>query len=217
MAIFVERGLARDALVRRGQWLSTATLLYNAVEAVVAIAAGTLAGSVALIGFGVDSGIELTASLAALWRLNQDADIEKRERAEKFTQRVVGALFLGLAMYVTWDAGIALWRREIPDESTAGMLLAAASLLVMPLLARAKRNVGVRLRSRALQAESNQTTLCAILSAILLVGLGLNALLGWWWADPVAALSMVPIIAKEAFEGLRGEASCADDLTDLSR
>jgi len=209
--------LARDALVRRGQWLSIATLLYNAVEAVVAIAAGTLAGSVALIGFGVDSGIELTASLAALWRLNQDADIEKRERAEKLTERVVGALFLALAMYVTWDAGIALWRREIPDESTAGILLAAASLLVMPLLGRAKRNVGVRLGSRALQSESNQTTLCAMLSAILLVGLGLNALLGWWWADPVAALSMVPIIAKEAFEGLRGEVSCADDLTGLSK
>ena len=217
MAILAEGDVARDALVRRGQWLSIATLLYNAVEAVVAIAAGTLAGSVALIGFGVDSGIELAASFAALWRLNQDADIEKRERAEKLTHRVVGALFLALAMYVTWDAGIALWRREIPDESTAGLLLAAASLLVMPLLARAKRNVGVRLGSRALQSESNQTTLCAMLSAILLVGLGLNAILGWWWADPVAALSMVPIIAKEAFEGLRGEASCADDLTGLSK
>jgi divalent metal cation (Fe/Co/Zn/Cd) transporter len=201
----------RASLVQRGRFLSRATFAYNAVEGIVAILAGSAAGSVALIGFGVDSGIELTASVAALWRLEKDADAAKREHAEKLTHRIIGVLFLTLALYVTVDAGIALWNGDTPEESTVGIVLAALSLLVMPLLARAKRNVAIELGSRALRAESMQTNLCTILSAILLAGLGLNALLGWWWADPIAALAMVPIIAREGLEGMRGEAPCSDD------
>ena len=203
--------VSRRDLVRRGQWLSSVTFAYNAVEGLVAIVAGTVAGSVALIGFGIDSGIELSASVAALWRLKQDSNESNRERAEKLTHRLVGVLFLALAVYVAWDAGTSLLRRDVPGQSTVGILLAAASLLVMPLLARAKRKVGVQLGSRALQAESTQTALCTWLSGILLLGLGLNGLFGWWWADPVAALAMVPIIAREAWDGLKGEPSCADD------
>ena len=211
MATSVESQALREGLVRRGQWLSTATLIYNAVEGIVAIAAGTVAGSVALIGFGIDSGIELTASVAALWRLQQDADVERRARAERITHRIIGSLFLALAVYVTVDAGLALWEREIPEESILGIALATASLLVMPVLAYAKRRVSIQLGSRALRAEAAQTSLCTYLSAILLGGLILNALFGWWWADPLAALAMVPIIAKEAYEGLRGEKPCSDD------
>lgn len=202
--------LTRAELVGRSRRLNLATLAYNALEGVVAIASGLAAGSVALIGFGMDSGIELTASVVALWRLEADADHARRERAERVAHRIIGALFMALAIYVAVDASLALWQREAPGESRVGIALAAASVLVMPLLARAKRRAGVALGSRALTAEATQTSLCMWLSAILLGGLLLNATLGWWWADPVAALAMVPIIAKEGVEGLRGAPACTD-------
>ncbi len=203
--------VVRGSLVRRSRRLNIATLAYNALEGIVAIAAGTVAGSIALIGFGVDSGIELGASVVALWRLSADADPERRERVERISHRLIGALFMALALYVTVDAITALASREAPDASWPGIVLAAASLLVMPYLALAKRRVGIALGSRALTAESTQTSLCMYLSAILLCGLALNALAGWWWADPVAALVMVPIIAREGIDGLRGEPPCDDD------
>ncbi|HEX5632134.1 MAG TPA: cation transporter, partial [Gemmatimonadales bacterium] len=174
-----------------------------------ALAAGIVAGSIALTGFGVDSVIELSAGLAALWRLHADADAARRERAERLTHRLVGAAFLALAAYVTWEAVGALAARRAPEESVTGMVLAALSLVVMPLLARAKRRVAQGLASRALAAEAMQTDVCAWLSAILLGGLALNAVLGWWWADPIAALAMVPLLVREGVEGMRGEASCA--------
>jgi divalent metal cation (Fe/Co/Zn/Cd) transporter len=204
-------GVEREGLVRRGQRLSWLTLGYNSIEGMVAIGAGLLAGSVALVGFGFDSAIELAASAAALWRLNADVDPVERERVELLTLRAVGVLFLALALYVTLDAVNALLKHQAPDESKVGIALAAASLVVMPLLARAKRKVAIALGSRALRAESQQTQLCTYLSAILLGGLTLNAFLGWWWADPAAALIMVPIIGKEGIEALRGQDSCDDD------
>ncbi|HEY0994834.1 MAG TPA: cation transporter [Gemmatimonadaceae bacterium] len=200
----------RAQLVRRGQRLSWLTLGYNLLEGVIGIGAGILAGSIALVGFGVDSVIELAASVAALWRLRADRDPGRREHAERTTLRIVGSLFLALAAYVAWDAAGALNRREAPEESMPGIILAAASLLVMPVLARAKRRVAAALGSRALHSESRQTQLCTYLSAILLGGLLLNAAIGWWWADPVAALVMVPIIAREGIEGLRGHDPCGD-------
>jgi divalent metal cation (Fe/Co/Zn/Cd) transporter len=201
----------RSALVRRGRTFTWLTLGYNSIEGIVALGAGYVAGSVALVGFGVDSCIEFAAGAAALWRLGADLDPNRREWAERVTLRVVGSLFLALAAYVAWDAGTSLYRREAPDESTVGIAVASASLVVMPLLARSKRRVAAALSSRALRAEAQQTQLCTYLSAILLGGLALNALVGWWWADPVAALVMVPIIAKEGMEGLRGEDCCDDD------
>jgi divalent metal cation (Fe/Co/Zn/Cd) transporter len=203
-------GVEREALVRRAQWLSWLTLGYNSLEGILAIGAGVLAGSIALVGFGFDSVIEVSASIAALWRLNADVDPIERERAERLTLKIVGILFLALGIYVTWDAATALVKREGPDESKLGIVLAAASLIVMPLLARAKRRVALRLGSRALRSEAQQTQLCTYLSAILLGGLTLNAVFGWWWADPAAALIMVPIIGKEGVEALSGHDSCYD-------
>ena len=202
--------LDRAVLVRRGRWLSTATLAYNCLEGVVAIVVGLGAGSVALVGFGIDSGIEVSASVVALWRLSADAEPERRARVERISHRAIGCLFLALALYVAYEAVQAFVRREAPDASVPGIMLAVASLVVMPYLAREKRRVGAALDSRALISESAQTSLCMYLSAILLGGLVLNALIGWWWSDPVAALLMVPIIAREGVVGLRGESACAD-------
>jgi divalent metal cation (Fe/Co/Zn/Cd) transporter len=199
---------ARPLLVRRGLWLNYLTLAYNTVEAVVAIAAGLVAGSVALLGFGVDSGIEVTASVAAQWRLRADVDPVRRERVERVTHRIIGASFLLLAAYVAVDSVTTLWGREAPEPSTVGLAVLALSVVVMPILARAKRRVARALQSRALEADAAQTSLCAYLSVIALAGVGLNAAFGWWWADPAAALAMVPIIGKEGIEGLRGDAEC---------
>jgi divalent metal cation (Fe/Co/Zn/Cd) transporter len=201
---------SRAVIVRRGVWLNVATIVYNSLEAIVALVAGLLAGSVALVAFGADSVIEVTASGAAHWRLRADWDPHRRERVERVTLRVIGVTFLALSIYVAYENTNALVRRERPDESFVGIAIAALSLVVMPLLARAKRRVALAMRSGALAAEAQQTSLCAYLSAILLAGLVLNATLGWWWADPVAGLAMVPIIAKEGLDGLRGEAACCD-------
>ncbi|HYK03868.1 MAG TPA: cation transporter [Thermoanaerobaculia bacterium] len=195
----------RSVLLRRGRTLEYATVGYNVLEGVIAIGSGLLAGSIALVGFGIDSGIEVLSGLILLWRLNSRRDEEERERVEVRALTLVGWSFLILAAYVAYDAISSLLRRDVPDESLVGIALAAVSVVVMPLLVRAKRRVAAQLNSRALAADSKQTELCTWLSAILLGGLALNALAGWWWADPVAALVMVPIIAREGIEALRGE------------
>ena len=200
--------LDRAQLVRRGLWLNAATLAYNILESAVALIAGFLAGSVALVGFGFDSIIEVTASVTALWRLSSDHDAHRRERSERIALRVIGWCFLGLAVYVAFESLRTLWLAEAPEESLVGILLASSSVIVMPLLARAKRRVAEGMSSGALASEAVQTMLCAYLSAILLVGLLLNALLGWWWADPLAALAMVPIIGREGWEALQGRSDC---------
>ncbi len=201
---------SRAALVRRGQLLSRVTLAYNSLEGLVSIAVGAMAGSISLVGFGVDSIIEVGSSVAALWRLRADADPMRRERVERFTLRLIGVLFLGLALYIVIDAGHALYAHEAPERTVPGIAVAAASVVIMPLLARAKRRIATALGSRALSADAMQSSLCTWLSAIVLVGLGLNAAFGWWWADPAAAICMTPIIVKEGIEGLRGEDPCDD-------
>ena len=199
---------SRTGLVKRGRYLEYFTIGYNSLEGLIAIVAGLIAGSIALVGFGFDSLIEVTSGLTLLWRLRADVDEERRERAEAISLRIVGMCFVALAIYVSYDSIKSLIRREAPEESLVGIVLAAVSLIVMPLLVRAKRKVARGLNSGAMMADSKQTELCTYLSAILLVGLILNALFGWWWADPVAALIMVPIIVKEGIEGLRGETCC---------
>jgi len=196
----------RAAGVRRGRQLEYLTIGWNSLEAAVAVGAGLLAGSIALVGFGVDSVIESLSGAVLLWRLT--ASGEDRERA---ALKIVGISFLALAAYVAFDAAKSLLAHEPPDASYIGIALAVASLIVMPLLARAKRRVAATLNSRAMLADSRQTDICAYLSAILVAGLGLNALFGWWWADPVAGLVMVPIIAREGFAALRGETCCAGE------
>lgn len=200
---------ARPRLVRRGLTLVYLTLAYNALEGLVAIAAGLAAGSIALVGFGVDSGIEVAAGLAAVWRLHADREPARREQVERRAQRVVGLSFLVLAGYVAYEATRALASAAAPDESWLGIGLAAASLVIMPILVHAKRRVAAGLESGALSAEATQTAVCTWLSAILLGGLALNATLGWWWADPLAALAMVPLIVREGIEGVRGRSACA--------
>jgi divalent metal cation (Fe/Co/Zn/Cd) transporter len=202
---------SRTALVRRGLALNYLTIGYNVVEAFVALASGIIAGSVALVGFGLDSVIEVTASGAAQWRLRADLDAARRERVERATLRIIGWSFLALAAYVAYDSASALLRRDPPEDSVVGLVLLALSVVVMPVLARAKRRVARAMTSRALDAEATQTSLCAYLSVIALTGVALNAALGWWWADPLAALAMVPIIAREGLEGVRGETHCADE------
>ncbi|HYN86454.1 MAG TPA: cation transporter [Pyrinomonadaceae bacterium] len=197
----------RAADVRRGRRLEYLTIAWNTLEAVASIGAGLLAGSVALVGFGVDSVIESSSGAVLLWRLR---DGERGERRERAALRLVGVSFLVLAAYVLFDASRSLVMREPAEASHVGIGVAALSLVVMPLLAREKRRVAARLESRALRADSRQTDICAYLSAILLAGLALNALFGWWWADPAAALLMTPIIAKEGVEALRGERCCDD-------
>jgi divalent metal cation (Fe/Co/Zn/Cd) transporter len=203
--------VARAQLVRQGKGLSYTSLSLMVVEAGVALVAGLAAGSVALFGFGADSLIELTASAAALWRLYADLDLAKRERVEGTSLRIIGVCFLALAAYLAYGAAHDLIVRERPAESLPGMVLALFSLTAMPLLAWAKRRVALGMGSGALAAEAQQTALCGYLAAILLIGLLLNAALGWWWADPVAAALMVPIIAKEGLEGIRGRSVCGND------
>lgn len=197
--------MERAALIRRGKLLEYATVGYNSLEGIIAIGAGLIAGSVALVGFGFDSMIEVISGATLLWRLYADVDEERRERVEQRALRIVGVSFLILAAYVAFDAGKSLMRREPPHESIIGIVIAALSLVVMPLLVHGKRRVAAAIGSRALEADAMQTALCTWLSAILLAGLLLNALLGWWWADPLAAFIMVPIIIREGVEGIRGE------------
>ena len=200
----------RPAAVRRGQWLAWATIGYNSLEGLLSVGAGLFAGSIALVGFGLDSFIEVTASGAAVWRLHMDSDAARRERAERVALRVIGWSFLALAAYIAVDASHSLVTRNPPRVSALGIGIAAASLVVMPLLARAKRGVARQLESSALRAEARQTDICMYLSGLLLIGLALNAWLGWWWADPACALLMVPLIVWEGRETLRGRAVCDD-------
>ncbi|MDQ3323229.1 MAG: cation transporter [Acidobacteriota bacterium] len=192
----------RAAATRRGRLLAFFTIGWNSLEAVIAIGAGLLAGSIALVGFGADSIIESFSGAIILWRLFAG------ERREKLALRLVGVSLLILAAYVLFDAVKSLIANERPDESFIGIALAAASLIIMPVLARAKRGVATALDSSAMQADSKQTDICAYLSAILLGGLVLNAVFDWWWADPIAALVMIPIIAKEGIGALKGETCC---------
>ena len=199
----------RTRFIARGRRLQYLTIAWNAAEFVIALAAGFLAGSIALIGFGFDSAIEVTSSIAALWRLGHDRDEESRERAEQRALRVIGACFLLLACYILYESIHDLINRIPPQHSIIGIVLAVLSLIVMPWLAHLKRKVATSLESGALEAETRQTEICAYLSAILLLGLSLNAWLDWWWADPLAGLGMVPFIAWEGREAIRGRTCCA--------
>jgi divalent metal cation (Fe/Co/Zn/Cd) transporter len=192
--------------VRRARKLEFYTLAWNLVEAAVAIGSGAVADSAALIAFGIDSLIESSSSVVLLWRLH---DGDRGDARERRALRLVGLSFLALAAYVALDATQALIAKTPPDVSLTGIVLATLSLIVMPLLSARKRRLAAVLRSGALHADSRQSNLCAILSGILLGGLSLNAVCGWWWADPVAGLMMTPIIFKEGIEALRGEV-CSD-------
>ena len=195
-----------DSQATKALRLEYLTVTWNCLEGMIAVTAGIVAGSIALVGFGVDSVIEVSSGVIMLWRLSYRGS--RQELVEARALRLVGLSLLALAGYVGLDAAYSLISREAPRSSYVGIGLAIASLIVMPILARSKRQVAAKLQSKALHADSRQTDICAYLSAILLVGLVSNAFLGWWWTDPVAALAMVPIIVKEGREALRGETCC---------
>jgi divalent metal cation (Fe/Co/Zn/Cd) transporter len=206
----------RSALLRRGLALERLTVGWNVVEAVVAIVAGYMAGSVALVGFGLDSVIESISGVALYRRLSlelHEGAAEAAERAEARERRAlffVGISFFLIAGYVLYEAATTLWEGRAPEHTTVGIVLAAVSLAVMPLLGWGKLRTARSLASRALAADAKETFVCAYLSLALLLGLALNALLGWWWADPAAALAMLPLIVyegREALEAARSESS----------
>ena len=196
--------LLRAGLVHRGRVLAWLTIGWNAVEGVAGIASGLAAGSIALIGFGIDSYVEVFAGTVILWRLRQERHAKSvSDAAERRAVQLIAVTFLLLAVGVGTESVRRLLAGAVAEESAFGIGLAVVSLIAMPLLARAKRRVGEQLESRAVQADATETMLCVWLSAILLVGLGANALFGWWWADPVAAPGIVYIAGREGIEHWR--------------
>lgn len=198
----------RDVLAKRIRLLVAATITYNVIEAGVAITAGTLASSTALIGFGLDSVIEVSSAAAVAWQFSA-ADHAVREAREQRTLRIIAISFFVLAAYVAVDAVRALTGTGDAGRSIPGIVLAALSLAVMPFLSAAQRNAGRELGSASAVADSKQTLLCTYLSAVLLAGLILNATLGWTWADPIAALVIAAIAVKEGRDAWQGKGCCA--------
>ncbi len=198
----------REALSRRIRFLVAATITYNVIEAVVAITAGTIASSTALIGFGLDSVIEVSSAAAVAWQFSA-SDHTVREAREQRTLRIIAVSFFVLAVYVTFDAVRALNGTGEAERSVPGIVIAALSLAVMPFLSAAQRTAGRELGSASAVADSKQTLLCTYLSAVLLVGLVLNATLGWSWADPIAALAIAGIAVKEGRDAWQGKGCCA--------
>jgi len=195
----------RVALHQRALRLEYFTVSWNVIEAFVAIGAGLIAGSVALVGFGVDSAVEVISAVGLLWRLRAagpHAEIAEERAAEKCALYIVAATFFLLAAYIIYDAVSALIQREEPLTSPVGITLSVLSLVIMPALAYAKQRTGRQMGSRALVADSKETWVCSYLSLALLLGVGLYALAGWWWADPVAALAMLPVIVWQGWETL---------------
>jgi divalent metal cation (Fe/Co/Zn/Cd) transporter len=195
----------RAVLVRRVRLLVAATITYNVIEAIVALIAGTRASSTALVGFGLDSVIEVSSALAVAWQFSA-ADPERRER---MALRVIAGSFLALAAYVTVESVRALAGGHQAEHSTVGLVLAAVSLAVMPTLSAVQRRAGRRLGSASAVADSKQTLLCTYLSAVLLAGLAANSLLGWWWADPAAGLVIAAVALREGWQAWRGDGCCA--------
>lgn len=208
---------SRRPLLRRGVRLEWFTVIYNVAEAAVAIAAGIIAGSVALVGFGLDSFIEIAAGMTILWRLREELGLghnvtrAHHSLLEQRASRIIAVTFFALAAYILVQALYDLAAGEAAAESPVGIGLAAASLAVMPVLATMKIRLARRLGSRSMESEAMETWICVYLSLILLAGLGLNAAFGWSWADPIAALAMLPFVLKEGLEAWEGEEDEEDE------
>lgn len=203
-----DRRAARAGDVRHALRLEYLTVVWNIAEGLIAVAAALQAGSVALLGFGIDSFVEMASGLILVWRLRAErraAETHHLERLDRQAHQLVGASLFGLALFVAWDALHSLWLDERPEPTLVGLGVTCVSIGVMLWLGRAKRRAAARLGSRALEADAFQTTACWWLSVITLTGIGLNTLFGWWWADPVAALGMTLFLAREGREAWRGE------------
>ncbi|MEE1769305.1 cation transporter [Streptomyces sp. JV185] len=202
----------REVLARRIRLFVAATITYNVIEAVVAITAGTIASSTALVGFGLDSVIEVSSATAVAWQFSA-REHAVREARERTTLRIIAVSFFALAAYVSVDAVRALAGTGEADRSVPGIAIAALSLAIMPFLSSAQRRAGRELGSASAVADSKQTLLCTYLSAVLLVGLLLNATLGWSWADPIAALVIAAVAVKEGRDAWQGKGCCAPTAT----
>ncbi|PIQ86116.1 MAG: hypothetical protein COV74_06030 [Candidatus Omnitrophica bacterium CG11_big_fil_rev_8_21_14_0_20_45_26] len=200
--------MERTSLIKKALILEWVLIGYNALEGIASILAGWWAGSIALVGFGLDSFIEISAASILIWRLSHRGTLEEETKKEKKALRFIGVTFFLLAAYVIYESAGKLLRHEQPDSSVIGMIIALLSLMVMPYLGLAKRKIAREIESRALEADSMETLICAYLSFTLLLGLGLNTFFGWWWADPAAGLAMVYFIIKEGWEAVRGEHCC---------
>ena len=198
--------MTRADAVRRARWFNRATIGWNTVEGVIAVAAGVAAGSVSLVGFGFDSGIEVSAALILAWRLHQEQRKGCTQASDRNATRAIALSFVALALYVGVESTRDLVSGARPEESVVGIALASLSLVFMPVLARAKRKLAPTLGSSAVLADAKQTNLCALLSAVVLAGLGANAVLGWWWADPAAGLGIAVLAATEAARTWRADA-----------
>lgn len=198
-----KKGLVRQALLIN--WI---LVVYNVTEAAASIVFGYKADSVSLIGFGLDSIIEVAAAGVLIWRLSVDWPEEEEEKVEKKALFFIGITFLLLAAYVGYESITRLLSRQAPEQTLPGVVIAALSLIIMPTLGLKKRAIARKIGSKALEADAMETLLCSYLSAILLLGLGLHLLFGWWWADPVAGLGMLYFIVKEGLEALRGDRDC---------
>lgn len=192
-------------LRRRGLWLEYLTIGWNVVEAIIAIAAGLAASSIALVGFGFDSTIEVAAAAVVVWQFRAELRGGVDDERERRALKLIAVTFFVLAAYVTVEATRTLITRDVSDTSTVGIVLAAVSLAVMPTLAWFKRQTALRMGSQTLLADSAETFLCAWLSAILLAGLVLNSTLGWWWADPIAAIGIAYLAVREGWEAWQGD------------
>jgi divalent metal cation (Fe/Co/Zn/Cd) transporter len=198
-------------VVAKALRLEYLTVGWNVAEGAIALMAAALAGSIALLGFGMDSFVETASGGVLIWRLlaeRRHADLDRAEKVEHIAQKLVAASLVLLAVYILYDAGTALRAGLRPQASPLGIALTALSLVVMGFLARAKRHAGRAMNSRALVADAAQTQACFYLSAIVLLGLAANASLGWWWADPVAALAITPFLGYEAREAWLGHDCC---------
>jgi divalent metal cation (Fe/Co/Zn/Cd) transporter len=187
----------RAAIVATGKRLAYFTVIWNLLEGFVSLIAGLLAGSISLVGFGLDSFIEVASGLTVLWRMNVDHDLEARKRNDDLALRLIGYSFLALAAWLIFESTNSFIDEKAPDRTIAGIVIAALSMIVMPILSRAKRKVASQLGSGAMNADAKQTDFCAYLSMIVLTSVLLNFFLGWWWADPVAGAIMAVIIGKE--------------------
>lgn len=191
----------RTSQLRTALGLGAFTVAYNVVEGAVAITAGAAAGSGALVGFGLDSAVESLSALVLIWRLRvEQRDPDRADRVERRAVRLIGATFFLLAAYVGFEAVTALVEAEAPESSLIGIVLTSLSLAVMPVLAQRKRRIGTEMGSRAVLADAAETRACVYLSAVVLVGLVLHTLFGWWWADPVAAFGVVYFLVREGLE-----------------
>jgi divalent metal cation (Fe/Co/Zn/Cd) transporter len=198
----------RATAVMSGKRLEYFTIVWNLLEGVVSLIAGLFSGSISLVGFGADSFIEVASGTIVLWRMEVDRDVARREGNEELALKLVGFSFLVLAGCLVFQSIVRFSDQTAPHHSVPGIVIAALSLIVMPLLSSAKRKVATKLKSSAMRADARQTDFCAYLSAILLAGLLLNFVFGWWWADPIAALIMASIIGNEGINASLGKRCC---------